>query len=475
MCGINGIFAYHYAANPIDRDELLRTRDHMAARGPDGKGEWISDDGRVGLGHRRLSIIDLSDAGAQPMASADGKLVVTFNGEIYNYRELRERLEAQGPSVPQPLRHRGAAAPLRRKGRGDGARPARHVRLRDLGRQPSALFLARDPYGIKPLYYADDGWTFRFASQVKALLAGGGISRDPDPAGQVGFYLLGSVPEPFTTLSRDSRPAGGLARCWSTASARSEPRRYHSIAAVYLRRRGSVPATSRRREATQAGSRAALLDSVRHHLVADVPVGAFLSAGIDSWCARRPHARCRPEDIQTVTLSFEEFRGTPRGRGAARRRGRSHLRHAAYDRDRHRTRVRRRPAAHPRGHGPAIDRRRQHLVRLQGGAASSGSRWRSRVSAATSCSAAIRPSATFRAGSDRLAVPSRISACRPLASRALVDRRIGPHSSAIPKPPACSNTAAPMPGAYLLRRGLFMPWELEQLLTRETVQRGCGG
>jgi asparagine synthase (glutamine-hydrolysing) len=83
MCGINGIYAYHYAANPVDRKELLRTRDHMAARGPDGQGEWVSEDARIGFGHRRLSIIDLSDAGAQPMSSADGKLVVTFNGEIY--------------------------------------------------------------------------------------------------------------------------------------------------------------------------------------------------------------------------------------------------------------------------------------------------------------------------------------------------------------------------------------------------------
>src|SRR5690242_13934364 len=96
MCGINGILAYHYAANPIDSSELIRSRDYMAARGPDGKGEWISDDGRVGFGHRRLSIIDLSDAGAQPMASPDGKLVVTFNGEVYNYRALRKSLEENG-------------------------------------------------------------------------------------------------------------------------------------------------------------------------------------------------------------------------------------------------------------------------------------------------------------------------------------------------------------------------------------------
>ena len=96
MCGIAGIYAYHYAANAVDRAELQRIRDHMAARGPDGFGEWYSQDERVGLGHRRLTIIDLSERGAQPMASADGKLVVTFNGEIYNYRQLRASLEKKG-------------------------------------------------------------------------------------------------------------------------------------------------------------------------------------------------------------------------------------------------------------------------------------------------------------------------------------------------------------------------------------------
>src|SRR6266404_5369886 len=96
MCGIAGIYAYHYAANAVDRAELRCIRDHMAARGPDGLGEWYSDDERVGFGHRRLAIIDLSESGAQPMASPNGKLIVTFNGEIYNYRELRASLEARG-------------------------------------------------------------------------------------------------------------------------------------------------------------------------------------------------------------------------------------------------------------------------------------------------------------------------------------------------------------------------------------------
>src|SRR3984893_8355962 len=96
MCGIAGLYAYHYAANPIDRIELRSIRDHMAARGPDGEGEWQSGDGRVGFGHRRLAIIDLSDRSAKPMASAAGKIVIVFNGEIYNFRALRSDLESEG-------------------------------------------------------------------------------------------------------------------------------------------------------------------------------------------------------------------------------------------------------------------------------------------------------------------------------------------------------------------------------------------
>src|SRR5579863_2753692 len=209
MCGIAGIYAYHYAANPIDADELCRMRDHMAARGPDGAGAWCAQDGRVGLAHRRLAIIDLSANGAQPMAAADGTAIITFNGEIYNYRELRRELETRGhvfrtDSDTEVLLHLYAA---------HGPNMVCHLRgmfafaLWDSDRRK--LLLARDPYGIKPLYYADDGWTLRFASQVKALVAGGDIDDAPCPAGVTGFRLFGSVPEPWTFVRAiKSVPAG---------------------------------------------------------------------------------------------------------------------------------------------------------------------------------------------------------------------------------------------------------------------------
>src|SRR5690242_16363107 len=96
MCGIAGIYAYHSAASCVDQDELIRMRDRMAMRGPDGCGAWLSQNRRVGLGHRRLSIIDLSDRAAQPMESRDGEMVISYNGEIYNYQVLRAELESAG-------------------------------------------------------------------------------------------------------------------------------------------------------------------------------------------------------------------------------------------------------------------------------------------------------------------------------------------------------------------------------------------
>lgn len=307
MCGINGIFAYHYAANPVDRRELIRTRDAMIARGPDGAGEWFSGDGRVGLGHRRLAIIDLSEAGAQPMSSADGRLVVTFNGEIYNYQKLRRDLEAKGyvfrsNSDTEVLLHlfadRGAA--MVQDLRGMFAFAIWDTRSRE-------VFLARDPYGIKPLYYVDDGWTFRFASQVKSLISGGGVSKDPEPAGVVGFYLWGSVPEPFTSYQAvRALPAGCTLSVSKTGA--DAPTRYHSIGEAYLDAERLLGGRTDRLRKTEE-LRAALLDSTRQHLVADVPVGAFLSAGVDSGALVGLMRDAGQQDIQTVTLAFEEFRG----------------------------------------------------------------------------------------------------------------------------------------------------------------------
>ena len=322
MCGIAGIFAYHYAAPAVDRDELRAIRDHMTARGPDGRGEWYSENGRVGFGHRRLAIIDLSNHAAQPMASADGRLVISFNGEIYNFQALRRQLEQKGyrfrtHSDTEVLLHLYAE-----KGEAmvHDLRGMFAFALWDEKKQ--AMLLARDPYGIKPLYYADDGWTLRFASQVKAILAGGKASRQPEPAGIVGFYLFGSVPEPYTTY-QDIRAVPAGSWLWVDATGPAAPVRYCSISGIWEDAERKQTAV----EDIETTIREALLDSVRHHLVADVPVGAFLSAGIDSGALvgliseiqaggcdanaslLRKKGGSR-STIQTITVAFQAFKGT---------------------------------------------------------------------------------------------------------------------------------------------------------------------
>lgn len=308
MCGINGIFAYHTSAEPVAPDELNRTRDSMRLRGPDGAGMWISRNGRIGFGHRRLAIIDLSDRGAQPMASEDGRLHVVFNGEIYNYRELRKKLESQGTAFCSHSDTEVLLHLYRRNG------PEMVRLLRGMfafaiwDETDQILFLARDPYGIKPLYYSDDGRTFRFASQVKALQAGGGVSHELDPAGVVGFLLWGSVPEPFT-LYKAIRLLQAGHSLKVTPSGTGSPEAYWDLAEVIERSCVSAEKVSHGQEREYV--RHALLDSVTAHMVADVPVGAFLSAGLDSTTVVGLAREVSSNDLQTITLSFEEFKGKP--------------------------------------------------------------------------------------------------------------------------------------------------------------------
>jgi asparagine synthase (glutamine-hydrolysing) len=305
MCGIAGIFAWGGSAADANAKELIAIRDRMSARGPDAAAEWRHLSGRVAFGHRRLSIIDLSDRATQPMSSDDGQLVIVFNGEIYNFAELKSDMEANGhrfrtSSDTEVLLHLYEA---------EGAAMVRRLRgmfaLAIWDERRGGVFLARDPYGIKPLYYANDSGTFRFASQVKALLAGGAVSREPDSAGLVGFHLFGHVPEPFTTFRAISAvPAG--ATLWVGPSGVGVPEAYANLAAVLAN------ATRPSRPPTDLGEqvRAAVLNSVRAHLVADVEVGAFLSSGIDSGAVVGLMRDAGQTKIKTVTLTYEEFQGS---------------------------------------------------------------------------------------------------------------------------------------------------------------------
>ncbi|MEA2237525.1 MAG: hypothetical protein QOC81_2249 [Thermoanaerobaculia bacterium] len=308
MCGINGIVSFRAEAPAVDRDELLRTRKAMRSRGPDAAGIWVSSDGRTGFGHRRLSIIDVSERANQPMVSRDGRLVLIFNGEIYNFAELRAELESDGETFETTSDTEVVLRMFARWGEGMLTRLRGMFALAIWDSRDRTLFLARDPYGIKPLYYANDGATFRFASQVKALLAGGKVSNARDPAGIAGFLLRGHVPEPFTIYEAIRElPAGSSMTV--TAHGPSEPRSYFSIATVL---RDAVNEHRRYSEEERASIIAdGVRESVRYHLVSDVPVGAFLSAGRDSGTITALAAESgRP--LQTITLSFDQHVGTPK-------------------------------------------------------------------------------------------------------------------------------------------------------------------
>ena len=467
MCGIAGIFAYRSTAPAVDKEELVRIRDHMASRGPDGSGEWYSSDGRVGFGHRRLSIIDLSPRGAQPMQTADGRLVITFNGEIYNYQALRSKLEAKNyvfrsNSDTEVLLH------LYNEFRDEMLPQLRGMFAFAIwDSREKQLFLARDPYGIKPLYYAHDGSTLRFASQVKALMAGRRVSKDPEPAGWVGFYLFGSVPEPFTTYREvHALPAGSFMRV--DRGQLHEPIQYDSIARKYSQAHGKAHAAPT--EETQTEVREALLDSVRHHLVADVPVGAFLSAGVNSHALVGLMRKAGQQDIQTITLTFDEFRGTqndeaPEATAIANFYGTRHTTRVV-DENEFRADL---PAIIEAMDQPTIDgvntwfvskAAREHELKV----AISG----------------IGGDELFGGYPSFNDIPTSVRWMATLSSipflgQALRRAFCRMHAESFglsPKLAGLVEFGGNYPGAYLLRRGLFMPWELPDVLDPEVAREG---
>ena len=468
MCGISGIYAFSPAARPVDRAELRVTRDHMAARGPDGHGEWFSDNGRVAFGHRRLAIIDLADRAAQPMQSADGQVVITFNGEIYNYRELRKTLEAQG----HVFRTDSDTEVLLQLYQAKGTAMLQDLRgmfafaLWDARKQ--ALLLARDPFGIKPLYYTPDtdaqSGTLRFASQVKALLAGGQIDTAPEPAGHTGFYLWGSVPAPYT-LYRGIRALTAGHFMWVSEQGAAAPQPFCLISNI-LADAAAAPARGSRGDALEAIG-AAVRDSIAAHHVADVPVGMFLSAGIDSALitalsvahGERPH---------TLTLAFAEYVGTANDESPLAEQLAAQLgtRHAT-------VMVRKEDFAEQRAHifaamdQPSIDGINTWFVAQA--AASQG------IKVALSGVGGDELFASYPSFADlpritRLARPfSRLPAFGTRL-RKMVSPLIGRRTS--PKYAGMLEYGGNLGGAYLLRRGLFMPWELPQAMDADMARQG---
>ncbi len=307
MCGIAGAIRISGEAGALKNGIVERMCDAMRTRGPDAVGYWQNPYANVSLGHRRLSIIDLDERANQPMHSQDNRYVIIFNGEIYNFRDLRAELEKAGETFRTQSDTEVLLKLFIREGE------AMLMKLRGMfafaiwDQQTRSLFLARDPYGIKPLYLAPfvDGWCF--ASQAKALLASGLVSHEPDAIGRAGYWLTGSVPAPHT-FYRDIRvlPAGSWCRI-SPDTPDFNPVVYWDIGDSWR----NAPACNLTEKEIRQTVRDAVLNSVQNHLVADVPVGIFLSGGIDSGSLAGLMKDAGARDIQGITIAFSEFSGKP--------------------------------------------------------------------------------------------------------------------------------------------------------------------
>lgn len=468
MCGIVAIFAYGENAPPVEKEELTSIREAMFQRGPDGAGLWLSPDRHVGLAHRRLSIIDLSDAGAQPMATQDGHLHVVFNGEIYNYHALRSDLEKKGHrfasnSDTEVLLH------LYKENGLDMIRDLRGMYAFVLyDEAKKGILLARDPFGIKPLYYANDGQTLRAASQVKALVKGGRLTTTPEPSGHVGFFLWGYVPEPYTLYKQiHALPAGST--LWVDHTGRCDLRRFCNVAAHLVGTEGAAPSFDRTEVREQL--RSALIDTVRHHLVADVPVGIFLSAGLDSTTLAALASEVGTASLQTLTLGFREYQGTghdetPLAQVVAQQYGLPHQIRWITKSD--------------------LQANWDHLLVAMDQPSIDGvnSYFISKAAAEAGLKVALAGQ-----GGDELfggypsfhQIPSLVDAC----CRLHLPQSLGKAFRWISAPFLKRFTSAKYAGlleygrtyggAYLLRRGLFMPWELPEVLDGELVREGWRG
>ena len=309
MCGIAAIFNYGRRQDMTQGISWLQAANQLLRkRGPDGQGWWLSKDKTIGLTHRRLGIIDPTPNGAQPMATPDGRLRIVFNGEIYNYKKLKQNLITSGHRFHSNSDTEVLLHLYRENGINFIHRLRGMFALALWDDTEQGLLLARDPLGIKPLYYSDSGHTIRIASQVKTILAAGGVDTSPEPAGHVGFFLWGHVPEPFT-LFKGIRclPAGST--LWITKhSPASGPRIYYRLS-EQMKNAGNGCAPLNKTEAKDR-LKAVLEDSVKHHLVADVPVGLFLSAGIDSTAIASLAACQSDRPLKSFTLGFDQYKGT---------------------------------------------------------------------------------------------------------------------------------------------------------------------
>jgi asparagine synthase (glutamine-hydrolysing) len=291
MCGIVGRINFDGA--PVVRAELDAARDALANRGPDGAGTWI--DGGVGLAHRRLAILDLSARGAQPMSDASGQVWITYNGEVFNFHELRGELAARGHSFNSGSDTEVMLAAYRQWGIACVQRFNGMFAFALWDGMQKKLYLARDRLGVKPLYYAHFPGKLAFASTLKAFAQFSDLPREIDPQALDLYFQMSYVPAPLS-IYRGVRKVKPGTCIEFTANGQARETVYWQPA------EDAAPATEG--EALD-GLERFLLSSIKYRLISDVPVGAFLSGGIDSSIIVALMRSLTPQ-VKTFTIGFTE-------------------------------------------------------------------------------------------------------------------------------------------------------------------------
>ncbi len=299
MCGVCGVFS----PAPVQEAHLAAMAATLAHRGPDGAGLWL--EGGLGLGHRRLAVLELSDLGAQPMLSACGRFVLTFNGEIYNHLDLRRELAAQGHvfrggSDTETLLAAVVQWGLERT----VERCAGMFALGLWDRRERRLSLARDRFGVKPLYYGRAGEAFVFGSELKALRAFPGFAPDLDRDALALYFRHNFIPAPWSVYRAARKLEPG--RILHLDGPGREPRiaAYWSVRAVWEQGAAEPFAGSLDQAAEQL--EALLEDAVRLRMAADVPVGALLSGGLDSASVTALMQRAATRPVRTFSIGFAQ-------------------------------------------------------------------------------------------------------------------------------------------------------------------------
>ncbi|MBW4646734.1 MAG: asparagine synthase (glutamine-hydrolyzing) [Goleter apudmare HA4340-LM2] len=294
MCGIAGILAQTETKYNL-QTLIQRMQKSLKHRGPDDEGIYLAPNQQIALTHTRLSILDLTTAGHQPMSTPDGRYWITFNGEIYNFQQLRSNLEAKGEQfysqtdtevILKLYQHQGAKCVNKLRGM---------FAFAIWDNQEQTCFIARDPLGIKPLYYWQSNSFFVFASEIRAVLASQLPTICLSPEGLYGYLISGTVPEPYTLIAGiNCLPAGHYLH-WQVDKVIQK--QYWQI--NFIPQNISLPEA-------KVKVRDALVDSIEHHLISDVPIGIFLSGGIDSTAVVALARQSQKGKLNTYSITFAE-------------------------------------------------------------------------------------------------------------------------------------------------------------------------